>query len=124
MQRFSAIGDIRRANNDEKIERKLAIDEWFRRECEEICANSMKLCDTLLKLCYSNDKSKRFVWNMCGDQIVRNLLNKNQRYSYFVMDNNGDIEYRGEKFTKITVDIRGNADDLCDEREKICREYP
>ncbi|MDE7360531.1 MAG: hypothetical protein K2N38_01210 [Oscillospiraceae bacterium] len=80
---------------------KCELDEWFKRECDCICVSEKRQCDILLKLCYSNENSKRFVWKMCGDRIIRNLLEKNKEYSYFIRDESGDTVYGGIRYKKI-----------------------
>lgn len=115
-------GDKIRDDKTENSDKKYFLNEWFRRELNNIYPNSQKQCDILLKFCYSNDKSKRFVWNMCGEQIVSNLLDKKKKYSFFAVDDNGEIEYRGEKFTKITVETGDNGNALYNEREEVCGE--
>lgn len=108
MQDISILTSTVRKDKDEILNMKLMLSEQFKRECGEICASEKKLCDVLLKLCYSNEQSKRFVWDMCGERIVRNLLEKNGGYSYFVRDNGGDVEYGGNMYTKVTGYIDSN----------------
>ena len=84
---------------------KSSLNEWFKRELDDACVSQKKQCDILLKLCYSNEQSKRFVWSMCGEQIVKNLLKKNKKYSYFVTDEKGEVQYKGEHYKKITVNV-------------------
>lgn len=83
--------------------------EMFKEKCDAICSNSVELCDILLDICYSTSKSKSFVWEMCGDQIIKNLLAKNDyQIKYIVKDNDGDIEFNGYKFSERIM--RENAD--------------
>lgn len=43
---------------------------------------------------------------MCGTQIIENLLNKNGRkLSFPVSDDNGDIEFGGQRFSMSTIII-------------------
>ena len=84
--------------------------EQFRRECEQICVGSERLCDILLKICYTSEHSKRFVWDMCGEQIVNNLLEKNGSYSYFVRDDDGEMEYRGCCYKKVVECVKMEAE--------------
>lgn len=81
-----------------------AMGEEFRRECDEICQNKYSLCNIVLDLCYSRNATKRFAWDMCGDEIIHNLLEKsNNTISIPVRDDNGDITYCGDKFSLIKV---------------------
>lgn len=45
--------------------------------------------------------SKHFVWSVCGEQIIRNLLSKNNNtvtYPVMVENEDYDFEYKGYKF--------------------------
>lgn len=73
----------------------------YKRLCIENCPDEDELCNILIDLCYSKEKSKQFVWSMCGDTIIRNLLKKHDNIiSYLEKDANGDIEYCGYRFSK------------------------
>ena len=44
--------------------------------------------------------SKQFAWDIVGEQMIENLLNKHNRCITFpTKDEDGDISYRGLKFT-------------------------
>jgi len=80
--------------------------EQFKQECSNVCSNEKELCDILLDMCYSNNKSKQFVWDICGNVIIDNLLEKNNnQITYLVQDSDGDVEYCGNKFKKIIKTI-------------------
>lgn len=99
----SAKADKSGASDQEANEKRAMLDEWFKRECDAICVSESRQCDTLLKVCYSSEYSKRFVWKMCGERIVRNLLEKKGRYSYFVRDDEGETVYCGVRYRKVIV---------------------
>ncbi len=85
------------------------LNENFRRQCDLICPNKYVLCDIVLDICYTRNSTKKFAWAMCGNEIINNLLFKNEgRISYPQLDENGDFEYCGERFRvknkKIEVD--------------------
>jgi hypothetical protein len=82
------------------------LNEAFLRRCSEVCPNSDTLCDILLDMCYTKSSTKRFVWEMCGDEIIRHLLSSHGGYiSFPTPDVNGEIVYRGERFTVKTTEI-------------------
>ena len=73
--------------------------EKFKRQALVICPNLEELCNALIDTFYNSNEKKQFVWDIVGEQIIENLLNKNGRkYSYPVKDKNGDIEWKGYKF--------------------------
>ena len=59
--------------------REFLLDQ-FRRESAALCPNEAELCDILIDLCYCDNRSKQFVWDLCGHVILRNLLQKNWWY--------------------------------------------
>lgn len=71
--------------NDEEdgIVDKSVIDLLFKGKFYEVCSNGKILCDILIDLLYDKPNSKSVVWEMCGDVIIDNLLQKS----------NGIIEY-------------------------------
>ena len=73
---------------------------YFKSKCEQVCSNEKELCDILIDLCYSSNKSKQFVWDICGETIVNNLLEKNDYTIYYpvLVDFDEDFEFSGEKF--------------------------
>lgn len=79
----------------------------FKRETALICPNKKRLCNILIDLCYSKSTvSKRFVWDMCGDIIIENLLEKhNYFFQYPIQDKNGDFEFGGNKFRLESVKL-------------------
>lgn len=84
------------------------MNEDFKKECAKICPDRFALCDILLDICYKKNATKRFVWNMCGTEIIHNLLVLNEnRISYPVTNNNGEIYYGGYKFSVETTLYRG-----------------
>jgi hypothetical protein len=80
------------------------ISEEYKRKCKEICPNEEVLCNIVLDICYTNNKSKSFAWEMCGRQIIKNLLKRNDyKINYLVKSSDGDIEYDGYKFERRTT---------------------
>lgn len=72
----------------------------FEQECAKICPDRDALCDIVLDICYTKSSTKRFAWEMCGNEIIKNLLRRNDGViSYPTIDPNGDIEYGGERFS-------------------------
>lgn len=55
---------------------KSIIDLIFRGRFYEACSSEKALCDILVDLLYDKPNAKGVVWDICGDVIVDNLLNK------------------------------------------------
>lgn len=84
------------------------MNEDFKKECAKICPDRFALCDILLDICYKRSATKRFAWNMCGSEIIHNLLVLNEnRISYPAISCNGDIYYGGHRFSVETRLYRG-----------------
>jgi len=67
--------------------------EWFKRQCAEVCTNEYELCDILLDICYQTEGDKSFVWEVCGDTIVNNLLSKNEWMFSYPVETNEDSDF-------------------------------
>ncbi len=89
-----------------------AMNEEFRRDCDIACPNAAALCNIVLDMCYTKSSTKRFAWNMCGSEIIENLLDKNgYEISYPSIDRYGDITYCGERFSIGTKRVGVTYDD-------------
>ena len=108
LQNYTIFADYERVDEFDSISELSVMNEEFRKECYLVCANSSTLCNIILDLCYTKSSTKRFAWSMCGDDIIHNLLSKhNNIISYPSLDENGDIEYCGEKFSLRKIQIGG-----------------
>lgn len=76
------------------------INDEFKKECDIICPNRDTLCNIILDICYMRSSTKRFAWNMCGADIIHNLLSINDNtISFPTLDKYGDIEYCCNRFS-------------------------
>lgn len=55
---------------------KSMIDFVFKAKFAEVCPDEKILCDILIDLLYDKPNAKGVVWDMCGDVIIENLLQK------------------------------------------------
>lgn len=87
------------------------ITDKFSDACYSVCPNSEVLTNILIDICYSSNKSKSFAWDIVGENIFNNVL-KNNGYviQYPIKDENGDIEFCGNKFSLHTQQIGGDFD--------------
>jgi mannose/fructose/N-acetylgalactosamine-specific phosphotransferase system component IIB len=101
-----------RIKSDERQIQKYMFKETFKRKCLEQCPNEEYLCNIVLDLCYSKSKySKQFAWDICGNMFVQNLLKRNNyMVTYPVLDENGDIEFNGMRFSMKTTKIKRDID--------------
>jgi hypothetical protein len=88
-----------RIKSTEKNVAKFVMKDTFKRECYKICPNEEMLGNIVLDMCYTNNNSKQFAWDICGDVFIKNLLRRNNyKINYPTKCNDGDIEFNGEKF--------------------------
>ena len=108
--RTSEYQKISKKNKIDREDRKIARNTFvndFKQQTYEICNNSEDLCNMLIDLCYNNNSSKQFVWDVCGDVIIDNLLKKNDYIvQYPILDENGSIEYGGKLFSLHTTNLK------------------
>lgn len=97
---FMAYTRSERIDNDEYVSRRSVLLSEFEANVFAACQNRQQLCDILVDVCYAKETSKQFLWDIMGDQLIENLLNKNGRViQYPAKDRAGDIVFHGERFT-------------------------
>lgn len=100
---FMQFSKKERVDEDEMINKRIIMLNSFKENCLKVCSNSAQLCDIILDLCYSRSNSKQFCWDICSDEIISNLLaNNNNTIFYPVKDDNGNIEFCGQRFTLVS----------------------
>lgn len=110
LKNYAVFSEYEKVDKWDSVSELSIMTNEFRKECEEVCSNRYALCDILLDLCYNRNSTKKFVWDMCGDTIVENLLRNNSYIiSFPVLDPNGDICYRGNRY-KIETKECGTTD--------------
>lgn len=83
----------------------------FTEESFKICSNSKVLCNIVVDLCYHKVGSQQFAWDICGSEILMNLLRKNGfKISFPALDPDGDITYGGNKFCMKEIDSKYGRD--------------
>lgn len=101
MQNYCRIASKGRIDSDESTLQKDLMKQRFRVACYSIVPNEHQLCNILLDICYQSTNSKQFVWDIAGNVIIKNLLDKNNHtIKYVEHDENGNIEYCGERFSE------------------------
>jgi hypothetical protein len=106
IKQFTITTNRKKIDEDEKKVSRTLFREDFKRKAYEICNDENELCNIVVELCYRNDHSKQFAWDIGGDTIIKNLLIKNNyTVKYPVSDEEGDIEFGGERFSILTKTI-------------------
>lgn len=98
-RRFILYAKTNNVGNDDYVASKNALFQEFLRQCHEICQNDTALCNMMVDLLYRNSSGKRLFWMACGEAIIENLLEKNDRVmSVPVQADGGEVEYGGERY--------------------------
>lgn len=94
-----AAGKQRQDKEEASLNRSLML-AGFRQECVKACPNEKELCDIVVDLCYSSPRSRQFAWDICGDIIIENLLDKNDRLIHYPVrtESQGEFSFGGEQF--------------------------
>ena len=108
LQEYMQFSKRERVDRDESASRRWVMINNFKSECQHICSNALQLCDIILDLCYTHSGSKQFCWDMCGEEIITNLLAHNNYNIHFPSEtDNGDIEFCGKMFSMKTKCLEG-----------------
>lgn len=100
LEAFKIKADTERIDPFESAAQRADLLYTFEAEVAGICPNQQVLCSIAVDLCYTTSKSKQFVWDFCGEAIVENLLNRNNRLiEYPTLDSEGSIIYHGQRFS-------------------------
>ena len=90
----------RHADKEDNTIRLQMFEEQIRTKAIEICPDEEALCNIVIDLCYDKKKDKKFAWVVSREQILTNLFNKSGNcYNYPIEDENGDIEWKGKKYS-------------------------
>ena len=105
-----------KSNKEDKQNARIIFKKDFKDRAHQICNNNKELCNIVIDLCYKNNFSKQFAWDVCGEYIINNLLVRNNNmYEYPIVNESGNIEYGGEKFSIYIKDL--NNEDCEDNYE-------
>lgn len=99
------------ANVEDSKSTRVSMSEEFKREAVARCNNAKELCDIVLDLSYSRLSAKQFAWYVVGDVMLDNLLKRaGGIIEYPIADPDGDIEYRGEKYSMTRLVVQNEGD--------------
>lgn len=97
-------------SSDDYSDNQMILKMAFQKECEKICPNEDELCDIVLDICYSTEKSKQFAWEICGEKIIQNLLKRNNNIIHYpqLVSTNGEFTYCGKQFIMCEKEVKVN----------------
>lgn len=110
VQRYAVYASYERVDAIEMHFQIKAMREEFVRDCLNVCSNASTLCDIILDVCYQRSTTKRFAWEICGEEIIQNLLvRRHGMLSYPTASPDGEIEFKGQHFTIAQIQIGGDT---------------
>lgn len=109
LRNYAVFANYERVDEYESFSHMLEMRTEFVQECTKVCPNRFALCDIVLDICYKKSSTKRFAWEMCGDEIIENLLARNSGVlTYPALDPDGEIVFGGNRFTTKQMMIGGD----------------
>lgn len=120
LRSYAVFSSYERVNEFDMYSKMRDMKTEFQQECAKVCPDPSALCNIVLDMCYRKSSTKRFAWEMCGSEIIKNLLARNgNKISFPMLDDEGDIAFGGNRFSMAQIEIRQeDADECeyCDER--------
>ena len=108
IQDYQKSSDYMRYTKEERRDSMIKLKEEFKAKCLEVVSNEKKLCNIVIDICYTRASTKQFAWDMCGEQIITNLLkNSDNKINYIIKDENGEIVINGVKYSMKTKVLKG-----------------
>lgn len=98
--------DVEKERRAIKVARDLE-RENFKQKFMELCNNDEKLAvNLLIDISYNDNTDVPVVWEILGDVIVTNLLEKHDyKVNAVVADKNGEVSYKGKQYKAVKLDI-------------------
>ena len=124
LSEYSQYAKLERIDQGDQTDARVIFMDEFRRQCYEVCSDSKALCDILLDICYRREGTKQLVWDVCGEEIIDNLLrNSGEKMWCPHQDSGGDVEFCGERYRFDQIVFREEDPSVyCTQREGICGE--
>ncbi len=99
-------------DEEDGIINKAAVDFVFKGKFYEVCSNEKVLCDILIDLLYDKPNSKGVIWDICGDTVIDNLLQKSNYMITYpeVVENDEEFSCCRKKFRMKTLYVGGESD--------------
>ena len=102
--------DDTKENNKQVFVKQLNSD--FKKDLLKLCNNNDKLaCNVLLEVTYSDGSKNALVWDLFGNLLIKNLLEKNNyEVNLVLQDDNGEYNYKYKNYSVKTINVKGVMD--------------
>lgn len=91
----------------EMLNSKDQLLDFLKEQLSIVCPNEKALCDIMLDICYKDGYKKGLVWEICGNTMIDNLLERNNYcVTYPAKSDDEDFWCRGVKYIMKTLNIK------------------
>ncbi len=92
--------------SEEKFKTIEQYNKIIRQEAYSISPNIRELANLAVAICYVGNKDRGFVWNLFGEGIIENIKEESEKDIFIpFLDDDGDIEYMGNKYSMKKVSV-------------------
>lgn len=106
LKQYMAHANSEHVSEEEYSSMFIELKNEFNHACDVACPNKDSLCNIIIDLCYAKNSTKKFAWDMCGTEMIENLLDKNNRILAFpTCAPDGCICFGGKRFTVNTINL-------------------
>ena len=106
VSRYMKIANAQGEDDESRVQALATIKQEFIAECQKMCPNEQTLYNIIIDVAGHKNETKKFVWDMCGDTIIDNLLEKNNnRFEYPIMSETGDVSFGGYNFEVVEREV-------------------
>lgn len=108
LKQYMAHANSEHVSEEEYSSMFIELKNEFNHACDVACPNKDSLCNIIIDLCYAKNSTKKFAWDMCGSEMIENLLDKNDRILAFpTCAPDGCICFGGKRFIVNTINLEG-----------------
>ena len=95
-------------DDESKATINIMLKDGFKEDIIFECGNIEIGCNVMIDVFYSDNNSKNLLWELFGEQIIKNLIaNGYDKLRFPIKDEEGDITFKGIKFRMEEVDANG-----------------
>ena len=93
-------------NKEEVIQSKMSLTFYYKEKMEELFNGNYELMtNCLVSMLYNNPVSKQFVWDLCGNYMLDELLKDNENKINIPVESEEGIEWQGVRYSIIKEEV-------------------
>ena len=114
LKKLPGFAKANKMNDAQIAEYESQLIEEAKADCYCNCSSAKELASIVLDLTYGRGHRYQIAWDLCGDMIIQNLLRlSNGQVAYYERAKDGTVEYKGERFNKVVMDLKEEECDDC-----------